>query len=152
MSTVSVIARGVFPMKRVRSEYGTADEVEAAFYAAFSLCDLAAMQSLWSRSTAVCVHPGAEPLIGYDAVMRSWEGMFRDAERPNVRIKVLKRIVNEDLAVHMVEEHISTPGVPEQGAVVFATNIYRRERRRWLMSAHNASVMSVRLVRSRTLQ
>jgi len=139
-------------MKRPKVEYISAEEVESAFYTAFSLCDFKTMQELWIRSTAVCVHPGTEPIIGYEAVLRSWEDIFRDAARPNVRIKVLQRIDGDDLAVHMVEEHISSPGVPDQRAVVFATNVYRREGRRWLMAAHNASVMSVHQIQSRTLQ
>ena len=65
---------------------------------------------------------------------------------------MLQRIGGDDLVIHMVEEHISSPGVSDQGAVVFATNVYRREGRRWLMAAHNASVVSVQLARSRTLQ
>lgn len=139
-------------MKKLKIEYSSAEEVEAAFYAAFARCDLEAMQALWAKGDVVCVHPGAEAVKGYDAVLRSWERIFRDAEQPNVQIHVIQTMDGADLAVRMVEEHIGSSLYPRQGAVVFATNIYRRGERGWLLVAHNASIMRVRQVRSQTLQ
>lgn len=139
-------------MKKSKPEYSSAKDVEAAFYSAFSRCDLEAMQILWARDNAVCVHPGAEPIQGYESIVRSWRHIFSDALRPNVQIKVIQSIAGDDLAVHMVEEHIGSAAAPRQGAVVFATNIYRRSEQGWLMVAHNASVVRVRQEQSHTLQ
>jgi ketosteroid isomerase-like protein len=139
-------------MKKPEAGYASADDVEAAFYTAFTRCDLDTMQTLWTRDGAVCVHPGAAPIKGYEDILRSWQLIFSDAERPNVRINVIQRIAGDDLVVHMLEEHISSPGVPWQGAVVFATNIYRRDGQGWLMVAHNASAMPTQRTRVRTLQ
>ncbi|MGJ9413331.1 nuclear transport factor 2 family protein [Aeromicrobium sp. CF4.19] len=44
-----------------------------AFYDAVETGDLELMESLWADApSTTCVHPGAEPLIGTDAVLRSW--------------------------------------------------------------------------------
>ncbi|MEY4513602.1 MAG: hypothetical protein RLZZ450_5724 [Pseudomonadota bacterium] len=49
----------------------------AAFYAAFERLDLEAMGNLWARSVQVsCVHPGWDLVLGYEAVMQSWKGIF----------------------------------------------------------------------------
>ena len=49
----------------------------AAFYAAFQRLDLEAMGNLWARGVQVsCVHPGWDLVLGYDAVMQSWKGIF----------------------------------------------------------------------------
>lgn len=49
----------------------------AAFYDAFEKLDLEAMANLWARSVPVsCVHPGWDLVLGYEAVMQSWRGIF----------------------------------------------------------------------------
>jgi ketosteroid isomerase-like protein len=49
----------------------------AAFYAAFAQLDLETMENLWARSVQVsCVHPGWDLVLGHDAVMQSWKGIF----------------------------------------------------------------------------
>ena len=135
-----------------KTHYVSAAEVEVAFCTAFTRCDLEAMGSLWARDKPMCMHPGAEPVKGYEAIMRSWEGILDGAQSPDIRVNVIQRLGDADLAVHMVEEHISSPGVPGREAVVFATNIFRREGRGWLMVAHNAVVIPPQQRRSATLQ
>jgi ketosteroid isomerase-like protein len=139
-------------MKKSKPGFSSADEVEAAFYTAFSRCDLQAMQSLWARDDAVCVHPGTAPIKGYEAVLKSWERIFSGAEPPSIRINVIQRIAGDELAVHMLEEYIGSPGVPRQKVVVFAANIYRRAGPGWLMVAHSGSVLRVPQVEGPTLQ
>jgi hypothetical protein len=52
-------------------------EANLAFYRAFERLDLEAMSKLWARSVEVtCVHPGWDIVIGYDAVMQSWQTIF----------------------------------------------------------------------------
>jgi ketosteroid isomerase-like protein len=139
-------------MKRSTMTFASAAEVETAFYDAFSRCDLEAMQIVWARDGAVCVHPGAEAIKGYVAIMRSWEHIFRDAEQPSVQIHAIQTIEGDAMAVRMVEEHIGSASTPDQSAVVFATNIYRRGDQGWLMVAHNASIMRVQQPQSHMLQ
>jgi len=139
-------------MKKSKAGYASADEAESAFYTAFIHCDLQAMQTLWARDDAVCVHPGAEPIKDYEDILSSWESIFNGAEAPHVRINVIHRITSDDLVVQMVEEHIGTLGVAGQWAMVFATNVYRRDGQGWLMVAHNASVLHIEQIEGPTLQ
>ena len=139
-------------MSKPKPECRTAEEAEAAFYAAFSQCDLQAMQALWARDDVVCVHPGSAAITGYEAVMRSWEHIFSNAERPMIRTKVIQCIASEDLVLQMTEEYLSSPTNPSRGAVVLASNSYRRDAGGWSMVAHHASVMPVEQAQTRTLQ
>ena len=132
--------------------FETAEEVEAAFYAAFTACDVEAMGRLWAKHDAVCIHPGAVPLLGHDAVMRSWEHIFAGALEPSIRVQAIRRIAGKDLAVHMVEEQIATPGDSSVAAVVLATNVYHRSEAGWLMVSHQGVLMTGNSQSGRTLQ
>jgi len=138
-------------MKNDNTEYASADEAEAAFYEAFRRCDLEAMQTLWTED-AVCVHPGAEPILGRPAVLRSWEHIFSEAEPPLIRTRLSRRIAGDGLEVHLLEEHIGSPATPWQAAVALASNVYRHVGQGWLMVSHHASVMPVRQPQEHTLQ
>jgi SnoaL-like domain/UvrB/uvrC motif len=53
----------------------------ADFYSAFTRKNSEKMASLWLRSEGVlCVHPGREPLIGFEAVVKAWKGMFSSGD------------------------------------------------------------------------
>ncbi|CAB1116284.1 unnamed protein product [Ectocarpus sp. CCAP 1310/34] len=53
----------------------------SAFYAAFTAKDADRMASLWMPSNDVmCIHPGDEPVLGQQAVDRSWRSLFRSGD------------------------------------------------------------------------
>ena len=130
----------------------TPDLAEAAFYDAFARCDADAMRAIWAEQGAVCVHPGAAPIIGFEAVMRSWAHIFAGASPPLIETHVVQRIVEDSLAVHVLEERISTAAAPTERARVLATNVYRRIGGQWRMVAHHGSALPVRRAPARTLQ
>lgn len=132
--------------------YQSAEEVEVAFYAAFAACDVEAMARLWAQEDVICTHPGAVPLLGHDAVMRSWEHIFSGALEPSIEVHPIRRIVGKDLAVHIVEEKIATPEDPSAAAIVMATNIYRRSEAGWSMVSHQGVLMTGASRSGRTLQ
>jgi uncharacterized protein (TIGR02246 family) len=117
------------------------ETVEAAFYAAFAHCDIKAMDAIWANDGAICIHPGSPALVGREAVMRSWANMLLNAEPPHVRIEVLSRTVCKNLAVHVVEEHITAGyGDSANASMVLATNVYRYEDNGWRLLEHHASM------------
>lgn len=128
-------------MNEQATHYPTAEAAEAAFYAAFRRCDTAAIMALWTELEPYCIHPGARPLLGTDAIRRSWEHIFSDAVAPSIRTRLVHRVNGDDLAVHLVEEYIGPADEPAQSAVVLATNIYRRDAQGWQMASHQGSVM-----------
>lgn len=121
--------------------YASADAVEAAFYTAFAACKLEAMMAVWSSDQACCIHPGAQPLLGLEAIRRSWEHIMTDAQAPAIRLVPVHRMTSEDMAVHLVEEHIGAVDDPAPRAVVLATNIYRRDAGGWRLVSHQGAVL-----------
>lgn len=110
------------------------------------------MRAVWATEDAVCVHPGAVPLLGYESVMRSWAHIFEGAETPLIETRVIQRIVSDEMAVHLVEERVSTASAPGNAAVVMATNIYRVVDGVWRMVVHHGSMAQVRDAPKPTLQ
>lgn len=113
---------------------------EEAFYAAFRTLDLEQMKTVWSGSADdSCIHPGGGLLQGADVVLASWAEIFRDSAPPQVRHRLIQTTSDERLAVHTVEESVST-GSGQRHAVILATNIYARGEDGWRMLAHHASL------------
>ncbi|KAL7469883.1 hypothetical protein ACHAXS_010118 [Conticribra weissflogii] len=53
-----------------------------AFYDAFSSRDIDAMKEVWWHSaSSICVHPGHSPLIGYNAILESFDNIFLNSLR-----------------------------------------------------------------------
>lgn len=132
-----------------QSGFSSPEGVEDSFYAAFSNCDSKAMEILWADDEVICVHPGSQGIVGYEAVMRSWAYILDGAEMPAIQVNVVKRTVSDTLAVHVVEEHISTG--ESSSAVMLATNVYRKYDAHWLMVEHHASVSQMQ-AEAHTLQ
>lgn len=119
--------------------FANSQEVEAAFYKAFANCDAAAMAALWARDDVICVHPGSNAIIGHEAVIRSWRYIFDGAELPDIQVHLVKTVSSENLAVHIIEEHISTG--ERSSAALLVTNVYRKFDTGWLMVEHHGSVI-----------
>lgn len=118
--------------------FPTADEAEAAFYRAFSFCDLDSMREIWCTDTDVtCIHPLSAPLTGYDAIIRSWEQIFRSQGPTRILSEQLHRSNWRDAALHVVKEHFEVPG--RGTAPVIATNAYRLTADGWRMVLHHGS-------------
>lgn len=123
--------------------YPTPRDAELAFYTAFVECDLTAMDGVWAHDGVSCVHPGAAVLIGRDAVMRSWRNILGDAMQPQMQVKLLRRTEGDTVAVHMVEERISTgQEAAAETALVLATNVYQRDAEGWRLLSHHASLVA----------
>jgi len=136
-------------MQPTQKSHISPDDAEAAFYAAFSRCDKEAMSEVWANDDVVCVHPGSNVIVGYDAVMRSWTNIFSNAGVPNIAINVIKRTLDVTLAVHLVEEVIATG---ENAYVsVLATNVYQKYEDGWLMVEHHSALVQA-ATESHTLQ
>jgi ketosteroid isomerase-like protein len=105
-------------------------EANAAFYAAFEARSIDAMGAAWATSAPVtCVHPGWAPLVGRDAVLASWSGIFRGTTRARFRLRDPKIFVAGDAAwVILVEElALEQVGGERIRAQVLATNTFVRE-------------------------
>ena len=127
-------------MAKSRKPLGTVEEVEAAFYDALSHADLDALMALWvEEEEIVCVHPGAQRLVGHAAIRASWQAIF---ERGSVHIRPLQVHAMQNLmsAVHNVLEDVRQG--PHEGSEmhILATNVYLKTPHGWRLAMHHASV------------
>jgi ketosteroid isomerase-like protein len=103
----------------------------AAFYDAFRVESLAAMDSVWARRAKVaCVPPGWPALIGRDQVMASWRAIF-ESGTPAIRCAEAEAHVLGDAAFVTCTELLN-------GGTLVATNLFVREDGAWRMVHHHA--------------
>lgn len=135
------------PRRTATSDREAVLAVNAMFYRAFETRDIEAMAELWAKVPHVrCIHPGWEPLAGWDEVVGSWEQIFggREAlrfELVDVTVRVGGSLAWVELCEKLQAAH--------QGGVarsqVLATNIFERQPDgRWQMVHHHASPVMVR--------
>ncbi len=138
-------------MNQSNTDFNSPEAVETAFYTAFADCDVQAMDRVWAHGDVVCVHPGSSALVGHEAIMGSWRNILTDAEPPNLRCEIVCRYTDDDLTVHVVEEHIMPDSADSAStSIVLATNIYQRDETGWHMVGHHASLS--RSLKQHTLQ
>ncbi|QPJ66547.1 MAG: nuclear transport factor 2 family protein [Candidatus Nitrohelix vancouverensis] len=118
-------------------------DANQAFYQAFNKADITLMKQVWAlESSAVCIHPGWDPLVGFDDIIMSWEGIFKAGEGLEIELSDMESIVSEDMAWVRCQENLfsmSLSGV--HASRVFSTNLFRRIKGRWYMVLHHASSM-----------
>jgi ketosteroid isomerase-like protein len=120
--------------------------VEAAnerFYQAFNDRDIEVMRGLWHRGgdgPVVCVHPGWEPLTGFEPILKSWADIFRNAEDMNIRVSHVEARTSGELGWVSCRETlfvIHPNGV--HTSRVHASNLFRQVDGEWKMVLHHAS-------------
>lgn len=124
-------------------------EVEAAndtLYGAFESGDLDAMAALWVdgplAGMARCIHPGSEPIIGREAVLRSWALIMANTSFLQFIVTESDTVVEGDLAIVTCTENVlSSEGDddPLGAGRALTTNSFIRFEGRWLMWLHHAS-------------
>jgi ketosteroid isomerase-like protein len=112
-----------------------------AFYRAFESLDANKMQEIWLHSARVqCTHPGWRRLVGYAAVMDSWERIFENTFEMSFDLTGVEISVVGDLAWVVCTENITSrtyDGVSR--AQVEATNLFERHGGQWRMVHHHGS-------------
>ncbi|HKK31653.1 MAG TPA: nuclear transport factor 2 family protein [Alphaproteobacteria bacterium] len=107
-----------------------------AFYDAFDTGDMQAMEALWAREHDVaCLHPGAEPLFGREAVLRSWADILSGSGRPAIQCLDPRPIAFERAGVVVCFELLA-------GGRLVATNAFVTENGVWRMVHHQAGPIS----------
>ena len=111
------------------------------FYEAFGTLDIREMDEVWEASDRdMCVHPGWQPLVGWDSIRTSWAGIFDNTTLMHFNIHYVNVVVHGDSAWITCVENISSV---LQGRAsnfgILATNIFVRTSEGWKMSAHHAA-------------
>lgn len=120
--------------------FTTAQDAENAFYQALSRGDLDLMMAVWADDEEiVCVHPGAQRLVGQEQVRESWRNILGGGAGLGVQITQQVALSGPMVAVHSVQESLTPPGERKPAGPVVATNVYLRTAAGWRMVAHHAS-------------
>ncbi len=121
------------------------------FYEAFGTLDIREMDEVWEASgRAMCVHPGWQPLVGWDSIRTSWAGIFDNTTLMHFNVHYVNVVVHGDSAWVTCVENISSvlQGRANISSVlqgrasnfgILSTNIFVRTPEGWKMSAHHAA-------------
>jgi ketosteroid isomerase-like protein len=119
---------------------GSADDTEAAFYAALQQGDIDKLMDCWAdEDEVVCVHPGGPRVVGLLAIRAAFEAMFNHGAIRASPERV-RKIESMASSVHNVLEKIeimTQDGL--QAMYVLATNVYHKTAQGWRLVAHHAS-------------
>ena len=117
--------------------------VNEKFYKAFNARDLDAMKSVWSsQGNLICVHPGWSPLNGFEPIMASWQGIFKNSGNMDIQVSDITVTASEDLAwVSCVEQIYTIASNGVLASKVFSTNLFQINEGSWKMIMHHASPM-----------
>ena len=117
--------------------------VNEKFYKAFNARDLDAMKSVWSsQGNLICVHPGWSPLNGFESIMESWQGIFKNSGNMDIQVSDITVTASEDLAwVSCVEQIYTIASNGVLASKVFSTNLFQINEGSWKMIMHHASPM-----------
>jgi hypothetical protein len=112
-----------------------------AFYRAFESLKRAEMEPVWLKSARVhCTHPGWRRLVGYAAVMDSWQRIFENTFEMSFDLTGVEIVVVGDLAWVVCTENITSrtyDGISR--SQVEATNVFERHDGRWRLVHHHGS-------------
>jgi len=133
-----------------------------SFYAAVEHGDIDALRSVWTRDReAVCVHPGAEPIHGTSAVLRSWSLIMANTDYIQFFLTDVQITLSGDVAAVTCTENILTAGqggsevgeiagqdtpAPFAGGKAQALNVFTRSTEGWHLWIHQASPVGSEVV------
>jgi uncharacterized protein (TIGR02246 family) len=123
----------------------TPDDTETQLYEALHAGDLERLMAVWvDDDEAVCIHPGSGRLTGLRAIRESFDQMFRDGSRLDVRPMSVRRVSLPGCEVHHVVERVRVGEPGQEGAAriafMLATNIYVKTPQGWRLQVHHASL------------
>jgi ketosteroid isomerase-like protein len=115
-----------------------------AFYAAVEAGDLDRLEELWTDDpTSVCVHPGARPIHGTAAVLRSWAVVMATREYVQFILADVEVSVTDDVAVVTCTENllVGAGGATTafQGGRGQALTVLRRTGPGWRLWLHHSA-------------
>ncbi|HZL86498.1 MAG TPA: nuclear transport factor 2 family protein [Candidatus Krumholzibacteria bacterium] len=123
---------------------GDSDRVRAVnqrFYEALSTQNLLRLEQLWAHSPHVhCLHPGERMLSGWATIRESWRMLFTRSIAFTIEPLVADVNVHGPIAVVTCQERISSFTLDgSRVANTLATNIFAKQRGRWVLIHRHAS-------------
>lgn len=123
------------------SEHDAILFANAAFYAAFTARDMAALEEVWAKDRPLsCVHPGRTAITGGEAVMRSWRAILENPQAPKISCHGEKIQVHGDTALVTCIEQLA---MASGAQFLMATNVFVRTGSIWAMVHHQAGSVQI---------
>ena len=123
--------------------FSSAEDCQDAFYRAMREGDSEQIRRVWLVSAqTTCIHPGAIPLIGYDAVVRSWNAILDGGNGIRVIYEPRSRFAVDRLVIHVGLELIRAPN--DGTVLVSVTNVYELTGEGWKMRLHHGAPVQAR--------
>lgn len=115
-----------------------------AFYAGVEALDLDAVAAVWCHGDHVaCVHPGAELILGWSKVRRSWAAIFAATSYLQFIVTDVRVVIEGRSGIVTCTENILSDAGHDNHlgtAKAVATNVFTRDEvGQWLMVLHHAS-------------
>ena len=133
--------------------FSSSKEAETAFYNAFSQGNVEEMKQVWAPEKGIiCIHPSGPKLTGPNLVHRSWEWILLPKKARDFKLKNREIYGSDNFQIHTLEENIKIANAVSSYSVVYATNIYRKFQKGWLMVLHHASVAPEMHLRSDSME
>ncbi len=118
----------------------SAEETEAAFYDALSRADIEALMGLWAEEEEiVCIHPGAQRLVGHATIRASFEAIF-ERGAVNIQPVLLHASRNMMTEIHSIVEQVERTSEMIQDIHILCTNVFLKTPLGWRISLHHASI------------
>ena len=119
--------------------FPSAQDAEDAYYDAIEEQNLDAMMQVWEDSEEIlCLLPMQPAQRGTSSIRRAWEPLFSGEIKLDIEVKHLAWIESDQLAIHLIEEHVRIAGQADK-QTVYACNIYRQGDSGWRILMHQNS-------------
>lgn len=120
--------------------FTTPEDCARGFYEAFARGDLDELMATWAEDEDICcVHPGAAPIYGFQAVRSAWSAIFRNNAKMRLDLRDERWTSTIAMANQYVLEWLYVGDDPNPRAPLFVTNSFIRTPHGWRMISHHAS-------------
>jgi ketosteroid isomerase-like protein len=129
------------------SDVDAVKSANQAFYAAFSARDFKAMGDVWENKPHVMYYdPRSKNIaVGYEDVMEAWSNLFDRLTKITISPSDVKIQTDGKLAWVVATEGAEVQrgsGGGLQKINTIATNVFEKQRGRWLMISHQAQMIA----------
>ena len=115
--------------------FATPQDAEDAFYDAIEEGDAQALQAVWEDSHEIACLLPMQPMLHGAEVHEAFRPLTEGQVKLDIQVRHIRWIEAGDVAIHLIEEVVGSPGRPPQPPV-YALNVYRRGASGWRLLIH----------------